>query len=64
MNHYRAAMSMAKSMLERGLISEKEYYKIDRIMAKKYGVDLSNICLRNPLIYKEYRVNMPPDEER
>lgn len=64
MNPYRAAMSMAKSMLEQGLITEKEYGDIDKIIAEKYGVDLSNIYLRNPLIYKECRANMSSEKRR
>ena len=31
---YRLAMSMAKAMLQRGIISDKEYALIDRLMAK------------------------------
>ena len=33
---YRMAMSMAKEMLRRGLISEEEYGIIDTIMTKRY----------------------------
>lgn len=40
---YRLAMSMAKAMLERGIISEKDYDIIDRLMAEKYGISLSSI---------------------
>ena len=40
---YRMAMSMAKEMLRRGLISEEEYGIIDTIMTKKYGVTSSTI---------------------
>ncbi len=40
---YRVAMSIAKSMLVRGIISEQEYEKIDGIMAKKHGLSLSSI---------------------
>jgi len=35
---YRLTMSMAREMVNRGLISEKEYAIIDTIMTKKYGV--------------------------
>ena len=37
------ANSMAKAMLERGIISEKDYDIIDRLMAEKYGISLSSI---------------------
>jgi len=36
-------MSMAKTMLQRGLISDKEYGIIDRLMTEKYGISLSSI---------------------
>ena len=35
---YRQAMSLAKTMLERGIITAEEYDKIDKIMTNKYGV--------------------------
>lgn len=37
---YRIAMSMAKSMLNKGIITEEEYAKIDTIMAKNAGLSL------------------------
>lgn len=40
---YRMAMSLAKSMQSRGIISAEEYHKIDTIMTKKYGVSSSTI---------------------
>ena len=40
---YRLAMSIAKTMLQRGIISDKEYGVIDRLMAEKYGISLSSI---------------------
>ena len=33
---YRATLSIAKSMLQKGLINENEYKKIDTIMFEKY----------------------------
>ena len=33
---YHAAISMAKSMLEKGLITEEEYAEIDTILLEKY----------------------------
>ena len=35
---YRAAMAMAKDLLIRGIITKKDYGKIDTIMTKKYGI--------------------------
>ena len=40
---YRVAMSIAKSMLVRGIISEQEYKTIDNIMTKKHGLSLFSI---------------------
>ena len=40
---YRLAMSIAKTMLQRGIISDKEYGVIDCLMAEKYGISLSSI---------------------
>ncbi len=39
--YYRATMILVKTMLAEGLITEEEYSEIDRIFAKKYGLDLS-----------------------
>lgn len=33
---YRVTMSLARSMLEKGMISEEEYRKFDTIMLEKY----------------------------
>lgn len=55
---YRVSMSLAEDMLLQGIISEKDYSKIDRIIAKKYGLSLDSICCRNPLISGETRGNM------
>lgn len=40
---YRMAVSLAKSMLKRGIITAEEYAEIDTIMAKKYGVSSCTI---------------------
>ena len=40
---YRLAMSMAKEMLMRGIISEEQYGIIDTIMLEKYGVSSCTI---------------------
>lgn len=45
---YRQSMSMAKAMLERGIINGEEYNKIDKIMANKYGVSSSTIFRQKP----------------
>lgn len=60
---YRASMSLASEMLSQGVITAREYAKIDRIIAKSRGLDLCGICCRNPLLYKEFRANMTPTDE-
>lgn len=40
---YQAAMALARSMCSKGLISAKEYAKIDTIIAEKYGISSCSI---------------------
>lgn len=40
---YRLSMSMVESMMQRGIISEKDYVVIRRMLAEKYGISLSSI---------------------
>jgi len=40
---YRMAMSIAKEMLDRGIISKEQYGIIDTIMLEKYGVSSCTI---------------------
>lgn len=40
---FRLAMSMANTMLKRGIISNDDYKKIQQVMAEKYGISLSSI---------------------
>ena len=35
---YQTAMALARSMRSKGIISAKEYAKIDTIIAEKYGI--------------------------
>ena len=56
---YRTSMSLAESLFFDGIITEKEYDKIDRIMAKKHGLSLGSIWCRKPLILLHYRANIP-----
>ena len=51
-------MSLAGGMLSEGIITEKDYDKIDRIIANKYGLSLGSIYCRKPLIDQGVRVNM------
>ena len=40
---YQTAMALARSMRSKGIISAKEYAKIDTIIAKKYGISSCSI---------------------
>lgn len=55
---YRSSMSLAQEMLSEGIITEKEYAVIDRIIANRYGLSLDSIYCRNPLIDPASRGNM------
>ena len=59
---YRTTMSLALGMLSEGIITEKDYAKIDRIVAKNHGLSLSSICCRIPLITPGTRGNMQTAE--
>lgn len=45
---YRIAMSMAKSMLNKEIITEEEYAKIDTIMTKNAELSLDTIFSEIP----------------
>ena len=59
---YRMAMSMARELVNRGIISEEEYDQIDRIIANKYGLTSGSLFCRNPLILQGFRANMSHTE--
>ena len=40
---YQTAMTLARNMLQRGIINEDDYRKIDTIVAKKHGVSSCSI---------------------
>lgn len=40
---YQMSLSVAKSMLEKGVISEKEFLEIDTILLKKYRPTLGTL---------------------
>lgn len=42
-NKYRATMLIAQNLLNRGIISEKEYSQIDTMFQQKYAVSLSTL---------------------
>ena len=45
---YRIAMSMAKSMLNKGIITKEEYAKIDTIMTENAELSLDTIFSEIP----------------
>lgn len=51
-------MSIAAEMLAKGIITDKEYDQIDRIIADKYELSLDSICCRKPLIDRHFRGNI------
>ena len=55
---YRTTMSLAEGMLHEGIITAKDYGKIDKIIAKRCGLSLGSICCRKPLIIAGNRGNM------
>ena len=40
---YQVTMSLARGMRSKGIITDKEYAKIDTIIAKKYGISSYSI---------------------
>ncbi|MDO4344463.1 MAG: hypothetical protein Q4C50_06625 [Eubacteriales bacterium] len=46
---YQMSISVAKSMLKKGVISEKEFLEIDTILLKKYRPTLGTLLSGKPL---------------
>lgn len=46
---YRISLSVAKSMLEKGIISREEYSEIDTILLEKYRPTLGTLLAGKPL---------------
>lgn len=47
---YQVALQMAKSLLDKGAISEEEYRQIDTMLLEKYKPTLSTLLSGKPLI--------------
>ena len=45
---YQFAMSIARTMLSRGILTEEKYHEIDTIMTNKYGLSSSTIYRQDP----------------
>ena len=55
---YRTAMSVAREMVSKGILTEEEYAVIDTKMAGKYGLNSSTIFRRIDLINSGTDVNI------
>ena len=53
---YHAAISMAKTMLEKGLLTQEEYAEIDTILLQKYSPYLGSLLSDKCLLYPSFRV--------
>ena len=63
--NYLNAITQAKSMLSKGIITGDEYLKIEDKMAKKYNLEKTSLYRANDLINSSFRViNMIQKEER
>ncbi len=60
---YCSAISQAKQMLSKGLISADEHTIFDTIMAEKYGLPSCSLFRDNDLLCKETDGNMSHNEE-
>jgi len=52
---YLASMSMAKSLLKKGLLTEEEYRQIDTIFTEKYRPTFGTLLSEYDLIIRENR---------
>ena len=55
---YGAAISVAKAMLSKGLVTEEEYRKIDTILLGKYCPIIGSLQAKSPLTCSGFRGNM------
>lgn len=63
--NYLNAMTQAKGMLSKGMITPEEYLKIEGRMAKKYNLGKTSLYRANDLINTSFRViNMIQKEDR
>lgn len=54
--NYLNAITQAKQMLSKGLISREDYFKIEDKMAKKYNLGKTSLYRTNDLINSSFRV--------
>ena len=60
---YQAAMSQAKTMLDRGIISRADLITAEGIFARKYGINSGSLYRDIDLINLAFRANMSPIKE-
>lgn len=60
---YELAMSVFSQLLNKGLLTQKEYEKLEKKTAKKYGLKKGSIYRRNNLISGVNYGNMCDEEE-
>lgn len=58
---YLNAMALAKAMLQKDIISAKDYADFDLIMANKYCINLCSLYRPIDLIYPGFRAIMSHD---
>ena len=61
--HYKTAIEQAKILLDRTVITAKEYAIIDTNLRRKYCIFSCSIFVENDLIINDYRGNIPLTEE-
>ena len=54
--NYLNAITQAKQMLSKGIISRDDYFKIEDKMAKKYNLGKNSLYRANDLINSSFRV--------
>ena len=60
---YQTAMSQAKTMLDRGIISREDLITAEGIFARKYGINSGSLYRDIDLINLAFRANMSPIKE-
>ena len=60
---YKSAMSQARLMLSKGLISAEEYGIIETKMCCIYGINFDSLFRENDWIISEFRGNIAPVKE-
>ncbi len=60
---YILAMSIARNMLQKGLVSESDIVSIEDKLAQKYGLKFGSIYRETDLINTQNRANMCHEKE-